>query len=262
MATIEEALVPLYMYHRYSVEAAASAVGGLDYIYAMRGDGRTPVKPVAAAAQRAALEALAATLKPSELAVPKSAIDKIPPRPSGWARHRELFARYTGDAFDPVSPSSIAADVTIGFTLQPDRAARMVTQHAIDPSQPGLDETIDRLVKATFGAVAATPYEHEIRRATSRVLVERLMWLAGGAPMPQVRALATRVLGRLQNPPVPTAPSTDDTAARTLLAADIKRFLERPAEPIKSPVTFDAPPGAPIGDAPLDWLAPAPWVIR
>ena len=43
MATMEEALVPIYMYHRYAVEAAASALGGLDYIYAMRGDGRTPV---------------------------------------------------------------------------------------------------------------------------------------------------------------------------------------------------------------------------
>ena len=55
MATMEEALVPLYMYHRYAVEAAASAVGGQDYIYAFRGDGRTPTKwvPAAAAARRA-----------------------------------------------------------------------------------------------------------------------------------------------------------------------------------------------------------------
>ncbi len=44
MATIEEPLVPIYMYHRYSVESAASMVGGIDYIYAIRGDGRTPVK--------------------------------------------------------------------------------------------------------------------------------------------------------------------------------------------------------------------------
>ena len=81
MATIEEALVPLYMYHRYAVEAAASAVGGQDYIYAFRGDGRTPTKWVPAAQQRAALDALVATLKPSELALPKNALDKIPPRP-------------------------------------------------------------------------------------------------------------------------------------------------------------------------------------
>ena len=194
MATMEEALVPLYMYHRYAVEAAASAVGGQDYIYAFRGDGRTPTKWVPAAQQKAALEALAATLKPSELALPKNALDKIPPRPSGWGMHRELFARYTGDAFDPISPAAIAADVTIGFTLQPDRAARMVAQHALDPSLPGLTDVINALRTATVKAPVANPYEQEIRRATSRALVERLMWLAGGAPMPQVRAEATAAL--------------------------------------------------------------------
>ena len=71
--------------------------------------------------------------------------------------HRELFARYTGDAFDPISPASIAADVTIGFLLQPDRAARMVAQHALDPSLPGLSDVIDALRKATFEAAGRDP---------------------------------------------------------------------------------------------------------
>ena len=44
MATIEEPLVPIYMYHRYAVESAASMVAGQDFVYAMRGDGRTPMK--------------------------------------------------------------------------------------------------------------------------------------------------------------------------------------------------------------------------
>ena len=44
MATIEEVLVPLYLHHRYQVEAAASSLGGIYYIYAMRGDGREPVR--------------------------------------------------------------------------------------------------------------------------------------------------------------------------------------------------------------------------
>ena len=35
---IEEPLVPIYMYHRYAVESAASVIGGQDFIYAMRGD--------------------------------------------------------------------------------------------------------------------------------------------------------------------------------------------------------------------------------
>jgi hypothetical protein len=259
MATMEEVLVPLYMYHRYAVEAAASAIGGQDYIYAFRGDGRTPVKWVPAAQQKAALDALVATLKPSELALPKNALDKIPPRPSGWGMHRELFARYTGDAFDPISPAAIAADVTIGFTLQPDRAARMVAQHALDPTLPGLTDVIDALRTATFKAAVATPYEQEIRRATARALVERLIWLAGGAPMPEVRAEATEALTQISRIGLP---SGTDTAATQLLAADIKRFLERPMEPIRTPATLDAPPGAPIGDEPLDWLASPPWLIK
>ena len=42
MAQIEEVLVPLYLHHRYQVDAAANVVGGMHYIYAMRGDGREP----------------------------------------------------------------------------------------------------------------------------------------------------------------------------------------------------------------------------
>jgi hypothetical protein len=262
MATMEEALVPLYMYHRYAVEAAASAVGGQDYEYVMRGDGRKPTQWVPATLQKAALDALMATLSPGELALPKNALDKIPPRPSGWGMHRELFARYTGDTFDPISPASIAADVTIGFLLQPDRAARMVAQHALDPSLPGLEDVLKALQAATFQASVNSSYEQEIRRATSRALVERLIWLAGGAPMPQVRALATATLADLRNPGMTSPLAAADEAFKGLLVADIKRFLERPMEPVRTPTTYDAPPGAPIGDYPLDWLAPPSWVIR
>ena len=58
-------------------------VAGQDYIYAMRGDNRTPTKGVGVDDQRKALDALAATLKPSELTVPKPVLDLIPPRPPG-----------------------------------------------------------------------------------------------------------------------------------------------------------------------------------
>ncbi len=259
MATIEEPLVPIYMYHRYAVEAASHMIGGQDYIYAMRGDGRTPVKWVSAADQRKSLEALAGTLKPSELTIPKQILDSIPARPPGFARHRELFPRTTGTTFDPLSPASVAADVTIGFVLQLDRASRMVAQHAEDPSLPGLEEVIDRLAKATFDAPAATPYEQEVRRAEERVLVDRVMWLANGAPNAQVRAVASYKLQGLMA--ARTAVATEaEKAARGLLSADIKRFLERPADPIKPIYAPDAPPGAPIGgDTGMDWLASAPF---
>jgi Met-zincin/Domain of unknown function (DUF5117) len=256
MATIEEALVPIFMYHRYSVESAASSVAGVDYIYAMRGDGRTPLKWETGANQRKALDALAGTLKPAELIVPAKVLEAIPPRPPEFGQHRELFPRTTGRAFDSLSPGTIAADVTIGFVLQLDRAARMVAQHAVDPSLPGLEEVIDRLTKATFGAAAATPYEAEVRRAEERVLTDRLMWLASGSPNGQVRAIASLKLAQLEaRLKTESAPSEAERAQHALLSADIKRFLDRPSEQSKPIVAADAPPGAPIGgDTGMGWL--------
>ncbi|MCC7123572.1 MAG: zinc-dependent metalloprotease, partial [Acidobacteria bacterium] len=255
MTTIEEPLVPIFMYHRFAVESASSMIGGQDFIYAMRGDGRTPVKWETAANQRRAMEALAASIKPSELTVPKKILDSIPPRPPGWGVHRELFPRTTGEGFDPLSPGTIAADVTIGFVFQPDRAARMVAQHAIDPSLPGLEEVIDHFVKATFDAPTANPYEAEVRRAAERVLVDRLSGLANAAQNAQVRAVASLKLQRLADRLRDTGSKTDgDVAHQTLLAADIKRFLERPAGTAMMLPAAPAPPGAPIGDMGQDWL--------
>ncbi|HZU24105.1 MAG TPA: zinc-dependent metalloprotease, partial [Bryobacteraceae bacterium] len=71
MATVEEALVPIFMYHRYAVESTAASVGGEDYIYAIRGDGRTPWQRESGADQRHALDALMRTLAPAELTVPR-----------------------------------------------------------------------------------------------------------------------------------------------------------------------------------------------
>jgi hypothetical protein len=268
MASIEEALVPIYLYHRWAVQSAASVIGGQDYIYSLRGDGRVPFQRPSADRQRAALDALTATLRPSELAIPRAVIDRLPPRPAGFGMHRELFPRTTGSAFDVLTPAAIASDITIGFVLEPARAARVVEQHAIDPNLPGLEEIIDRLTKATFEATAASPYEEEILRASQRVLMDRLMWLAGRAPLAQVRAIALLRLEELREE------LKDDTKAnanedededeatrahRLLMANDLGRFMERPAEIIAPAYVPTAPPGAPIGDTGMDWLSPVLW---
>jgi len=80
--------------------------------------------------------------------------------------------------------------------------------------------------------------------------------------MPQVRAWASWFLVGTPKLHTSSVPDNDDSAASLALSADIKRFLERPMEPIKTPTTYDAPPGAPIGDEPMDWLASPPWSIR
>ena len=260
MALMEEVLVPLYLHHRYQIEAAASAVGGVDYIYAMRGDGREPMKPVPAAAQNAALDALLATLKPSELALPAAVLRSLPPRPAGYPSHRELFPRHTGSTFDAITPATLAADLVVSNLLEPARSARLISQRAIDPSLPGLADVIDRLFRAARAEQATTAYEGEISRAVQHVIVQRLITLADRAPMPQVRAIAALKLRQRMHAwsaqPVPAsdARAISQIAMNGYLADEIKRFLERPSSPAPRPVIPDAPPGAPIGEPPMEWF--------
>ncbi len=254
LALMEEVLLPLYLHHRYQVEAAAHALGGQHYIYAMRGDGREPFRWASGTEQREALKSLLATIKPSELALPDSVVKRLPPRPSGYRSNRELFPRYTGITFDVITPAVVAAYHTVSNILDDQRAARLVEQHAVDPSLPGLDEVINELFAATFGAAPATPYEAEIERAVQRVAVEELMGLAATAEMPQVRAIATLKLSRKLDELAKLSPPDDAEAAHVaLLERDIRRFLENP-ESYKRPAPPVVPPGAPIGDSPTDWL--------
>ncbi|HEU0013075.1 MAG TPA: zinc-dependent metalloprotease [Longimicrobium sp.] len=248
LATLEEVLVPLYLHHRYQTEAAVKLIAGQEYTFALRGDRQVPLRPVPAERQRAAMDALLLTLDPAELAMPRRVLQVLPPRPFTYEPHRELFDRYTGLSFDAVSPAVSAADLTVSLLLNPERAARLVEQHALDPSMPGLEWLLERLSGATFGRAQTDPYLAELDRAVERVVVERLMRLAEEAEMPQVRALAMAELVRLRRTSqVDGTPAGPAQAHRALLAADIARFLERPYNPQQRLEPPTIPPGAPIG---------------
>ncbi len=257
MATIEEALVPLYLFHRYQAEATAKVVGGLYYTYALRGDGQEPLHRVPAQAQRRALASLMRTLSPRELRLPQAVLADIPPRPNGYAGAGELFDRWTGLTFDAVSPAAAAADATLQFLLQDERAARLVEQKALDPSMPGLGDVLAQLWTTLFEYQAPDGYAAEINRTVQRVYVDRLMALATSAGMPQVRAMASFELQRIQDR---LEERTDDSEAQQaqafLIQNDIQRYLSRPMEPGRTPGTPGAPPGSPIGSRGPDWLEP------
>jgi Met-zincin/Domain of unknown function (DUF5117) len=249
LATLEEALVPLFLHHRYQLEAAAKVVGGKYYVYAHRGDGQVPLRRVPAEEQRQALDALVETLAPSALTLPRRVIDLIPPRPYGYPTHRELFDRYTGITFDPIAPAGVAAEMTLAMVLDDERASRLVEQAALAPGMPGLGEVLDRLDRATFGAAAADPYEAEVGRLVQDVFVRQLVELAGSALMPQVRAVAELKLRELRSRlDAPAREASRAERAHALhLAAEIGRYLDRPAEPWAAPEALPAPPGSPIG---------------
>src|SRR5690349_19006499 len=161
MATIEDVLVPIYMYHRYQVEAAAKVIGGEDYTFSLKGKGDRNPQLVSPEEQRRALAAVLDTLKPEALSLPESLLRLIPPRPVGYGRNRELFRTRTQPVFDALAPAEAAADHVSGFLLNPERAARLVQFHARDPRNPGFAEVVDRILAATWKAPTATGYARE-----------------------------------------------------------------------------------------------------
>ena len=260
LATIEEVLVPLYLHHRYQVQATASAIGGSNYHYALRGDGHgNATGAVPRAEQLAALESLLATLQPAELAVPRSVLQQLPPRPSGYRDHRELFPRYTGMTFDAITPAVVAAQHVTSNIFDAARASRMVEQHALDSSLPGLDDILDRVLEAVFTMQSGDGYEQEIIRAVQRVVVEQMMSLGANAPMPQVRAIVIARLARLATRAGARLGAADESigpsqAHLALLKRDIERFLARPANAYSEPRPPSPPPGAPIGQPAPAWI--------
>ncbi|HEU5207881.1 MAG TPA: zinc-dependent metalloprotease [Longimicrobiales bacterium] len=254
LATIEEALVPLYLHHRYQTEAAVKSIAGVTYAYNLRGDGQPLPESVAPEVQRRALDAVLETVSPEVLALPRSVIAQIPPRPYRFGGTNELFERSTGLVFDAVSPAAAAADMTFSLLLDPERAARLVQQSALDPSLPGLEDVLERVREQVVGRRTSDPYRAELARTVEHAWIDNLMRLAANASMPQVRAIAAWELAALQQGFEQRNGDVPATAHARLLAGTISEFLERDWTEDRLPSAPDAPPGQPIGGGYMDLL--------
>jgi hypothetical protein len=252
MATLEEVLVPLYMYHRYQVEATAKLVGGEDYTFSLRSKGDQNPEIVSPEEQRRALAAVLDTLKPENLALPESVIRLIPPRPPGYGRTREDFRIRTFPTFDALAPAEAFANHLSDFLLNQERAARLVEFHARDAKNPGFDEVLDKIIDSTIKAPARSGYQGEIQHVVNAVVLNDLMALAAGERASnQVRAIAEYRLELLKR--WLTDPSQghgmNQTAFLLYEANQIKRFQEDPKK-MNLTKPNDPPDGQPIG---TDW---------
>ena len=250
VATIEDVLVPIYMYHRYQVEAAAKVIGGQDYTFSLKGKGDRNPQVVSPEEQRRALAAVLDTLKPEALVVPESLLRLIPPRPPGYQRTREDFRIRTQPVFDALAPAEAMADHVSGFLLNQERAARLVQFHARDPRNPGLGEVIDRILSATWKAPAATGYAGEIQHSVNSIVLLDLMGLASGERASnQVRAIASLKLDELKNWLASQSRLAADENHRAFLfysLDQIKRFQDDPKKMNLTPAQ-PPPDGQPIG---------------
>jgi hypothetical protein len=247
MSTLEEVLAPVYLFHRYQLEAASKMVGGLNYSYAVRGDGQVVAEIVPAAEQRRALDAILKTIEPAALTVPERILRLLPPHPPGFEPTREDFRSRTEITFDSMAPVEAAADMAAGLLLNPERATRLVDYHSRDTKNPGLGEVIDRLIVSAWKTPRPDARDAETGRTIGNVVLYRLMALAKTPQASeQARAIAYLKLDDLRQWAL--ARQTDDTAERAHLvyaAAQIQRFEENPREiPVAKPV--EPPDGPPI----------------
>lgn len=254
MSELETVLVPLYLMHRYQVEAVSKIVGGVNYRYAARGDGGDGVSPVADAQQRAALNGLLSTLDANFLLIPESILRLIPPQAYGYSRGREHFPQHTGLSFDPLSAADVAADHTLSLLLNPQRLARLEEQSSREPGRLSVPALLQELLVYTRRQASGTEgYATAVAWVVEKRLVLHLFRLATDKSVhPQVAgaALAAIADAKLNFDQRAAADDTNTPSPRrahlTYLRDQIDTFRQDPTK-YQLPPSPKIPDGAPIG---------------
>jgi hypothetical protein len=195
-AQLRRSFVPIWLLHRYQVEAASKLIGGVHFTYAVTGDGKGSARPVDGARQKAALDALLDTLSPAALTVP-AAIQ--PELSAGWSgeydRQTEIEVIRTagGPVFDPLAATETAAAVTLIDLLAPNRLNRLEIQNQADPAIPSAHDLIDRLIDRSF----ARPDTGVQRRIATTVALALARAQRDGALSPTIALALSERLNRL-----------------------------------------------------------------
>jgi hypothetical protein len=249
---LERVLVPLYLAHRYQVEAVSKVIGGVNYTYSVRGDDQATNTPVSEAIQQKALDVLLQTLQPDFLALPENIIRLIPPQPIGFDRDREVFQSNTGGFFDPLAAATSSIGLSLDMLLMPERLNRISEQQVRGALRVLSVHTLLQKVRSTIWNRPnnATNMAEEISRIEQQLYVNKLLTISmsdlttpsvKGAILLEINTLEIDLNKRLTN-----NTSIEDSANCTYLLAQIKKFREKP-EQFKPAPTVVMPPGQPIG---------------
>ena len=246
-------IVPIYLYHRYQVNAAAKMIGGYEFHYAETGEADAAGAPVPASQQRAALDALVATLDPAVLDLPNDTLDLLtPPLVSfrGAGAGAEYFPGETGAMFDLLTAADTSASQTLSALFHPQRVARLIETQRRDAEALGYGEVLAK-VEATLFVGAETPRQAGILHREQIRYVSTLIELSASsaatpAAVAQTNAYLSSLKDRLSKRQRRMAAS--DTAVRAELGRRIAAHLDRPSPAaLPSSSAVDIPPGSPIG---------------
>jgi hypothetical protein len=250
---LEDVLVPLYLLHRYQVEAVHRLLGGTYYEYSVY-DGAPAssdqVIPVNTADQMRALDVLLATLNPEVLTLSSDILALIPPRAPGFSRNRESFPLRTALGLDFVTIAETAADHTVSGILQHERLTRINNLNMRDDALPALGEVLSRLLEQTFYGEQPTGPHGAVQRAVNNVVLYRMLnLLRSDRADNQVKAAVNLQLRRLEDwldDAVDAASDPGWQAHHQLALDEIENWLDRAATASLLSAPLPMPPGAPI----------------
>ena len=171
---IEDILVPIYMLHRYQIEAAAKAIGGVDYLYFVKNNNNDKIKFVDSKLQRKSLESLLSVLKPKNLVLPNNLFDILSPRSFRNPRTRENFVSNTGVTFDYINTSSSLINHTLTFLLNSERINRINQQNIFGDDILTLENYLAEISKSIFDNKKLNTYEESVNKNTSSLYLDHL----------------------------------------------------------------------------------------
>ncbi|WP_113925464.1 zinc-dependent metalloprotease [Cognataquiflexum aquatile] len=256
-ALMEEVMVPLFLMHRYQLEATTKLVGGLDYTYKVKGDNQRVQSRLEASKQNSALDALLVAIQSEQLAVPTQILDRIPPRPMGYSRNRETFPSRNGLNFDPLAPAENVVDHIFGFLFEAGRANRLHQQHLFDAGLPSFSDVLEKVTAQVFENGYDGTYQGEINLLVQNKLTDHLINLAKdpratatvkGITRNQLREIAYWNWNKNEKKSVSTKGTSDDF--HRYLADKINNFFSEKEE-FSIPAELAIPDGAPIGTTDL-----------
>lgn len=255
MAMLEEVLVPTYFFHRYQAEAAVKIIGGLNYRYALRGDGQPVAELLTPEMETKALESLMKTVDPSALTLPENILKLIPPRALGYSRHRELIKIKTELTFDAVSLAETGADMTFSLLFHPARANRLVEHHARQPKLPGLEDVLDNVIKRTLMSTKENELKGLVQRSTQHTLLLNLARLARSKDASaEVKAIVwSRLATVKKNLSSRVTPESVWDVHYKFLVKEIESW-EQGGGDLKIDQPLPPPPGMPIGECEMTYV--------
>ncbi len=134
LASLRRAFVPIWLLHRYQVEATVKAIGGVVAPIALAGD-EVAVMPVEGSVQRAALDAMMEALSTEALTVParlQPLLSYGPATDYDYSTTIEVMPTAGGPVFDSLRAAEIGAVHVLENLLDPQRLNRLEMQRQMD----------------------------------------------------------------------------------------------------------------------------------